>query len=82
MNEDRDQDRFTKPRARDKRRPEWRQDLHPKHLPRQNVGQVSDARVNAEWTAFHLRKRGLDLGGVNAELKQVPIDEGDGETQD
>jgi len=81
MNEDRDQDRFTKPRARDKRRPEWRQDLHPKHLPRQSVGQVSDARVNAEWTAFHLRKRGLDLGGVNAELKQVPIDEG-GETQD
>ena len=80
MTEDRNQDRFTRPRARDKRRPEWRQDLNPSRVPRENAGQVSDARVNAEWTAFHLRKRGLDFGGVNAELKQMP-DEGDGNNE-
>jgi hypothetical protein len=83
MNEDRSQDRFTKPTASEKRRRAWRQDLNPNHLSRQNGGQVSDARLNAEWTAFHLRKRGLDPGGVNdGELKQVPIAEGDDESQE
>lgn len=82
MNEDRDQDRFTKPPARDKSRPEWRQDLTPNHLSRQKVGQVSDARVNAEWTAYHLRKRGLDLNGLNAELEQAPTGKGEGDTPD
>jgi hypothetical protein len=36
----------------------------PHHLAGQNIGQQSDAQVEAEWTAFHLRKCGLDLGGV------------------
>ena len=81
MNEDYNQDPFTTPPAREKRRPQWRQDLNPNQL-RPDVGQVSDARVNAEWTAFHLRKRGLDPGGVNAELKQAPSDERDGKTEE
>ena len=80
MNEDHNQDPLEKPPAREKRRPEWRQDLNPNHSSGQNVGQVSDARVNAEWTAFHQRKRGLDPGGVNAELKHAPSDEGDRKT--
>ena len=74
MNNDRNQDRFPKPQAMQKHPPEWQQDLNPDHLSGQNIGQQSDARVQAEWTAFHLRKRGLDLGGVNdEELKQVPV---------
>ena len=74
MNEDRTQDRFPKQQAKPKHPPEWEQDLNPNHLAGQNIGQGSDAQVESEWTAFHLRKRGLDLGGVNdAELKQVPI---------
>ena|SRR5688572_12836734 len=82
MNEDHNQDPVTKPPARDKRRPEWRQDLNPNHSSRQNGGQVSDARVNAEWTAFHQRKRGVDLGGVNGELKHTPGEGGDGEKEE
>jgi hypothetical protein len=71
MNEDREQDRSIRRRATQKRPPEWRQDLNPERPPGQNAGQVSDARVNAEWTAFHLRKRGHDPGAVNAtELRQ------------
>ena len=74
MNEDRNQDRFPKQQAKQNHPPEWQQDLNPNHLAGQNIGQESDARVESEWTAFHLRKRGLDLGGVNdEELKQVPI---------
>jgi hypothetical protein len=74
MNEDRNQDRFPRQQARQKHPPEWQPDLNPSHLAGQNAGQPSDAQVDAEWTAFHLRKRGLDLGGVNdEELKQVPV---------
>ena len=74
MDEDRNQDRFPKPQAKQKRPPEWQPDLSPNRLAGQNTGRHSDARIQAEWTAFHLRKRGMDLGGVNdEELKQVPI---------
>ena len=74
MNENRNQDRFPKPQATQKHPPEWQQDLNPNHLSGQNIGQQSDAQVEAEWTAFHLRKRGLDVSGVNdEELKQVPV---------
>jgi hypothetical protein len=54
-----------KQQAKQKHPPDWQPDLNPDHLAGQNIGQVSDERVNAEWSAFHLRKRGLDLGGVN-----------------
>jgi hypothetical protein len=74
MNEDRNQDRFPKQQAKHKHPPDWEADLNPNHLAGQNIGQQSDAQVEAEWTAFHLRKRGMDLSGVNdEELKQVPI---------
>ena len=74
MNEDRNQDRFPKPQAKHKHPPQWEQDLNPDHLSGQNIGPLSDAQVDAEWTAFHLRKRGLDVGAVNdEELKQVPV---------
>jgi hypothetical protein len=74
MNEDRNQDRFPKQQEKVKHPPAWEQDLNPNHLSGQNIGQASDARIETEWTAFHLRKRGLDLGGVNdEELKQVPL---------
>ena len=74
MNEDRNQDRFPKQQAKQKHPPEWQPDLNPNHLAGQNIGQQSEERVQAEWTAFHLRKRGMDLGGVNdEELKQVPL---------
>ncbi len=74
MNEDRNQDRFPKQQEKEKHPPAWEQDLNPDHLSGQNIGQASVARVKSEWTAFHLRKRGLDLGGVNDEdLKQVPL---------
>ncbi len=69
MNEDRTQKPQKQPPP-----PEWQPDLNPNHLAGQNLGQQSDARVESEWTAFHLRKRGLDLGAVNdEELKQVPL---------
>jgi len=74
MNEDRNQDRFPKQQEKRKHPDPWQQDLNPNPLAGQNIGQQSDAAIEAEWTAFHLRKRGLDLGGVNdEELKQVPI---------
>lgn len=74
MNEDRNQARSPKQQVRQKHPPEWQPDLNPDHLAGQNIGQASAARVESEWTAFHLRKRGLDMGAVNdEELKQVPI---------
>ena len=66
MSEDRNQSRFSK-HAKKKLPIEWQPDLDPNHLAGENLPQQSDARVDAEWTAFHLRKRGLDLGGVNDE---------------
>jgi hypothetical protein len=70
---DRDQDRVPKQRAKRKRPPEWQHDLNAEHRSGQKIGPHSDAQVQAEWTAFHLRKRGLDLGSVNKEeLAQVP----------
>jgi hypothetical protein len=74
MNKDRNQDRMPRQQTKPQHPPAWQQDLNPDRLAGQNVGQMSDERVNAEWSAFHLRKRGLDLGGVNDEdLKRVPI---------
>ena len=74
MDEDRNQDRTRKPQTKQPPPPEWQPDLNPNHLAGQNLGQQSDARVESEWTAFHLRRRGLDLGAVNdEELKQVPV---------
>ena len=63
--EDGEQDRNAKSRSRAKPAPR-RYELDAGQ-PRQDIGQVSDAQLDAEWTAFHLRKRGLDPTIVNDE---------------
>ena len=74
MNEDRNQDRRPKQQARQKHPDEWQQDLNPNYLAGQNIGLDSEQRETAELTAFHLRKRGHDLRGLDDnDLKQVPV---------
>lgn len=60
--------------ARQKHPDEWQRDLNPDHMAGQNVGQSSEATVDADRTAFHLRKAGRELRGIDDEqLKQVPV---------
>jgi hypothetical protein len=74
MNENRNQDRFPKQQAKRKHPDEWQSDLNPDHLAGQNIGVEPEARATPTRTAFHLRKAGLDLGGIDdEELKQVPV---------
>src|SRR5688572_24464875 len=74
MNEDRNQDRTPKQQARQKHPDEWQEDLNPNFLAGQNIGRESDARERADMTAFHLRKRGRELRGLDDnDLKQVPL---------
>jgi hypothetical protein len=75
MNNDRNQGRAVQPQAEQKHPEEWQRDLNPNHLAGQNIGTGSDnARMEDPITAFHLRKRGVDLGPLDdEELKQVPI---------
>jgi len=74
MNEDRNQDRTPRQQARQKHPDEWQQDLNPNFLAGQNIGRESDERERADMTAFHLRKRGHDLRGLDDnDLKQVPV---------
>jgi hypothetical protein len=63
--EDRDSDRPTTRRRPSK--PPARPFDVPSGQPSRDIGQVSDAQLNAEWTAFHLRKLGQDPTVVNAE---------------
>ena len=74
MNEDRNQDRTPKQQARQKHPDEWQEDLNPNHLAGQNIGQESEERERTDMTAFHLRKRGGELRGLDDnDLKQVPV---------
>src|SRR5206468_1043572 len=74
MNENRNQDREPRQQAQQKHPEEWQKDLNPNHLAGQNIGAVSDDRESAQLTAFHLRKRGGDIGPLDdEELKQVPV---------
>jgi hypothetical protein len=74
MNDDRNQGRELKPQAEQKHPDEWQRDLNPHHLAGQNIGAVGDAAEATRGTAFHLRKRGMDLGPLDDnDLKQVPI---------
>ena len=60
------------PKRRPTRPPQRPHEVNP-NLSRQDIGQVSDAQVHAEWEAFHLRKRGLDPTVVNvAEFERKP----------
>jgi len=70
MDDERTGEQSSKPRAGGKRPPRRQHGVNSS-VSRQDIGQVSDAQVDAEWTAFHLRKRGLDPTVVNdAELGQ------------
>jgi hypothetical protein len=74
MNEDRNQDREPKQQARQKHPDEWQRDLNPNHLAGQNIGSESDERTSPALTAFHLRKRGYELRGLDDnDLKLVPV---------
>jgi len=73
MNEDRNQDRHPKQQARQKHPDEWQQDLNPNHMAGQNIGTLESSEDH-ELTAFHLRKRGRDLRGLDDnDLKLVPV---------
>jgi hypothetical protein len=74
MNEDRNQDRTPLQQAKQKHPDEWQRDLNPDHLAGQNIGQPSDEVTGTDRTAWHLRKAGRDLRGIDdEELKQVPV---------
>ena len=73
MNEDRNQGRAVKPQAVQKHPDEWQQNLNPDRLAGQNIGQDEPSN-NADFTAFHLRKRGHELRGLDDnDLKRVPV---------
>ena len=74
MNEDRNQDRTPLQQSRQRHQDEWQRDLNPDHLAGQNIGPASEAVTAADRTAFHLRKAGHELRGIDdEELKQVPV---------
>lgn len=74
MNENRNQGRAVKPQAVQKHPDEWQRDLNPEHLAGQNIGVDPEHAIEREMTAFHLRKRGHDLRGLDDnDLKQVPV---------
>jgi hypothetical protein len=63
-----------KPQSQQKHPDEWQRDLNPGHLAGQNIGPSADEVASPHQTAFHLRKRGRDLGGLDdEELKQMPL---------
>jgi hypothetical protein len=74
MNEDRNQDRTPKQQAHQKHPDEWQRDLNPNHLAGQNIGSDALDAESPHLTAFHLRKRGHEFGGLDDnDLKQVPL---------
>jgi hypothetical protein len=74
MNEDRNQAREPRRQAEQKHPDEWQRDLNPDHLAGQNIGRAAESHVAVGQTAFHLRKRGDDVGPLDdEELKQVPV---------
>jgi hypothetical protein len=74
MNRDRNQGRAVLPQQEQKHPDRWQRDLNPNHLAGQNIGPGSETRDVTELTAFHLRKAGMDLRGIDdEELKQVPV---------
>ena len=75
MTDERKQDRVPRQPARPKSQPDWEQDLDP-HPPGEQIARESEARIQAEWNAFHLRKRGMDPGAVNEERERPKPSEG------
>ena len=71
---DDDRGRSAKPQAQQKHPDPWQHDLNPDHLAGQNIGPPADELASSRATAFHLRKRGHAVGGLDdEELKQVPL---------
>src|SRR5688500_5180237 len=71
---DNERGKTAKPQAHQKHPDQWQQDLNPDRLAGQNIGVPADELVSTRRTAFHLRKRGHALGGIDdEELKQVPV---------
>jgi hypothetical protein len=71
---DKDRGTTAKPQARQKHPEQWQHDLNPDHLAGQNIGPPADELASSHMTAFHLRKRGHAIGGLDdEELKQVPL---------
>lgn len=62
-----------KPQTQPTHPDEWQRDLNPDQLAGQNIGRTSDHDTFAA-TAFHLRKRGQTLRGLDdSDLKQIPL---------
>src|SRR5688572_27261800 len=62
-----------KPQVPQRHPDEWQSDLNPNHLAGQNIGREQEPTAR-QWTAFHLRKRGQRLGGLDDnDLKHVPL---------
>jgi hypothetical protein len=69
-----EQNRTAPPQTRRKHPDPWHEDLSPGHMAGQNVGRGSDEVGSEHMTAFHLRKRGRSLNGLeDDELKQMPL---------
>jgi hypothetical protein len=66
-----DRNEQPKPQTVKKHPDEWQSDLNPNHMAGQNIGTTDPLAAS---TAFHLRKRGFTLRGLDDdELKQVPL---------
>jgi hypothetical protein len=71
---DNERSKTVRPQAHQKHPDPWQQDLNPDHLAGQNIGPPSGELGSAQLTAFHLRKQGHAVGGLDdEELKQVPL---------
>ena len=71
---DNERGKTAKPQAHQKHPDQWQQDLNPGHLAGQNISAPADELGSPRITAFHLRKRGHAVGGLDdEELKQVPL---------
>jgi hypothetical protein len=68
-----EQNRTARPQSQRKHPDPWQEDLNPGHMAGQNTGRDAD-EVASHTTAFHLRKRGRALNGLeDDELKQLPL---------
>ena len=71
---DNERARTAKPQAQQKHPDQWQPDLNPDHMAGQNIGPPADELASSRTTAFHLRKQGQAVGGLDdEELKQVPL---------
>ena len=72
---DQEQRDARKPQIPQKHPDDLQRDLNPNHMAGQNIGRErGDGAASPQMTAWHLRKRGHELGGLDdEELKQIPL---------